>query len=138
MPTAIDNQNTNTQTEIAEPNFGQGKYSAAMLRIYRLLVALFSVPTEHAERVARQFAIDYGAATKGVPVEVKLGKTNGDNQGTLSEMLKIKGITYSPAMNVARAIQWIGDAGKNGVSYGKTKWHFEPVLHNYVFDVTGE
>lgn len=115
-----------------EPDFGNGKYSPKMQKVYDKLVSLFNIDEVKAEKIAKQFAIDFGAAMKNIPVETKLGKANSDNKGTLSEVSKVKGITYTNALNIVRATEWCDDAGKNGVSYGHTKWMLTPELLKYV------
>lgn len=124
-----------TQTDDV-PNFGSGRYSNLMVTLHKQVIKLFDVSTEVAEKFARQAATDYGAAMKDAKVEAKFGKATGkDMQVTLSEAAKVKNVTSTPALNLAHAIQWIGEAGKHGVSYGHTSWMLDDTLRAYLTEL---
>ena len=55
-----------------------------------------------------------------------------DGKVSITDAAKAKGVTVTNALMIARARQWIDDAGANGVSYGFTKWKLSAPLQAYV------
>jgi len=47
----------------------------------------------------------------------------------------MKGVTATKALSLTHAIQWIGEAGKHGVSYGNTSWQLGEELVEYLVDL---
>lgn len=127
-----------TATENQRPNFGNGPLSRETERYYDGAIERLGMTPKQAEKFARQAASDVGAALKNQTVKVKLGKTNADGKGTISQACKAKGIHYSNAMNIVRALDWMEDAGKNGISFAETDWQLVPELAKYVKQLDGE
>jgi hypothetical protein len=119
----------NTTVEV---NFGQGRYSAEMLRIYVELQEKFDIEPRKAEKIARQAGSDAGAAFRNATATISIGKSSKDGKVTIADASKAKGITLTNPLACVRALQWIGDAGNNFVSYGFTKWKLSPELAKWV------
>lgn len=132
MNTTTPEVSTTTATKTAKPDFGSGRYSPEMERLWQDAQLLFRMSSAAAEKFARQAAKDAGEALALAKATIKVGKTNNDGKGTISDASKIKGVTYTNSLNLVRAIQWCGDAGKNGIVYGKTKWVLVDKLAEYV------
>ena len=126
----VTGQQDNAQADKAnKPDFGKGRYSAEMERIYNELQAKFGVEPKKAEKIARQAGTDAGAAFRNVSATIKVGKATGkDKTMTISDASTAKGVTVTNALACVRALQWINEAGKNFVSYGFTGWKFAPEL----------
>ena len=116
--------------KVKRPDFGSGRYSAEMGRLYDDTQKLFRFTTAQAEKFARQAASDAGEVLAKCIVEIKVGKANSDGKATISEASKVKGISLTNALHLVRAIQWIGDAEKNSVSYGRTTWRISEMNDN--------
>jgi hypothetical protein len=107
-----------------------------MVTLHKQAQKLFDVSSEVAEKFARQAATDYGAAMKDSKIEAKFGRATGkDMKVTLSEAAKAKGVTATNALSLAHTIQWIGEAGKHGVSYGGTEWKLNDDMATYLRDL---
>lgn len=130
MPT-VDAAKTETVKTNLTPDFGNGRYSGMMGELFRDLCAILpesrkgtSVKPEVsvAERIARQFGSDFGAAMATVVASGKVGKSiNGDGKITLSEATKAK-TTVTDAILIARAVAFANEAGKFGFHRGATEW----------------
>lgn len=119
-----------------KPNFGQGRYSAEMERIYDASMVLFGIEEKKAERIARMAGSDAGAAFKNATATIKVSKVKGkDSTVTIKDASEMKGVRLTNPLAVVRAIEWIGDAGKNFVSYGHTKWRLTPELVKWIEDM---
>lgn len=114
------------------PDFGKGRFSAEMERIYTGLIARFDIEPLKAEKIARQAASDAGEILANVSATFKVSKVSKDGKVSITDAAKAKGVTVTNALMVARALQWIDDAGANGVSYGFTKWKLSAPLQGYV------
>ena len=125
-----------TETIVNAPvkvDFGAGRYSEVMANFYRDLKHVLRVESDKAEKIARQFGSDFGAAMRQSPVSVAVGKPTGkDMKGILSEWAREKGIYITKPMSLFHAIMWIAEAGKHGVSYGNTEWNVSPPLQEYI------
>jgi len=121
-----------TNTETKRPDFGQGRFAFEMNRLYDASQKLFGFTEAQAEKFARQAASDAGAVLKNANATLKVGKANPDGKATISDASKAKGVTLTNALLIVHSISWIDDAGKHGVSYGKTKWLLIPELQKYV------
>lgn len=132
MTTTTDKAIPAIETEVKRPDFGQGRFAFEMNRLYDATQKLFGFTEAQAEKFARQAASDAGAALKNANATLKVGKANSDGKATISDASKMKGVTLTNALLVTHAISWIDDAGKHGVSYGKTKWTLAPELQKYV------
>jgi hypothetical protein len=123
-------------TEQTVPQFGNGRYGDFQRTLYKDSQTLFGLSQKAAEKFARAAATDFGQAMAHASVEAKVGKATGkDMKITLSEAAKLKNVTSSPALSLVHAIQWAGEAGKHGVSFGKTSWILTPDLQDYVTDL---
>jgi len=118
------------------PDFGNGRYSGVMEELHNDIVRLLPQHTNVAERIARQFGSDFGAAMRDLPVAIKLGKrVSDDGKLTLSESCKAKNITVTNAISVARAVNYMNDALKNGISPKHTQWRLEDGLEKYATEM---
>lgn len=113
------------EVKSTKPDFGKGKYSALMQEVYHDAQIVFNISAQASEKLARQVASDIGASMANQPVSIKLGKVNDNGQLTISEACKVKGVIMTNAIYALRAIKYADEAGKNGFSFGGTKW--EPV-----------
>lgn len=118
-----------------EKMFGNGRYSAQMESIYEGIQLKFGISAEKAEKIARQAGSDAGAVFASCSAAFRIGKANGDNKASIADAAKVKGVTLTNPLNIVRALQWIDDAGKNGVSYGFTKWVLSEPLAKYVAEL---
>lgn len=115
-----------------KPEFGKGRFSAEAERIYGEIIAVFRLAPVVAEKIAKQAASDVGAILANAPASIKVSSINKDGKTTISDTSKLKGVSITNALSVVRALQWITDAGKNGVSYGHTDWKLSAPLQEYV------
>jgi len=122
----------NTTEVSTKPNFGNGRYSAEMQRIYDACQSIFGIEPAKAEKIAKQAGSDAGAAFRNVSATMKIGKAGENGKVTIADASKAKGVTMTNPLAVVRAIQWAGDAGKNEVSFGKTKWVLREDLQKWV------
>lgn len=129
------NQPANQTNKTAKPDFGSGRYSPEMERIFNDCQKLFGIEPAKAEKIARQAGSDAGAVFRNAPAAIKVSKANGDGKATISDASKVKGVTLTNPLSIVRAIQWIGEAGKNGVAYGFTKWRLSEELETYVSEL---
>jgi hypothetical protein len=117
----------------APPNFGEGRYSLAMKEVYQDGMRIFVLSSETAEKIARQFGSDFGAYMREAIVEAKIGKSmSRDGKLTLAETSKVKGCTATPAISIARAIDYCNNALKFGVSVKNTHWKLAQELADWV------
>lgn len=120
-------------TETMKPNFGNGRYSPEMERLYVEMQKLFGIPEKKAEKIARQIGSDFGALMKNSVAEISVGKATKDGKASIGETVsKLKGVTVTHPLAIVRAIQWLKDAGKNYVSYGHTQWQLVEPLRVWV------
>jgi hypothetical protein len=122
-------------TETTRPEFGNGRYSAEMGKIYDNLQKLFGIEPAKAEKIARQAGSDAGAIFRLTDATIRVSKANSDNKGTIADASKAKNVTLTNALNIVHAIQWCGDAGKHGIAYGHTDWQLCEALQKYVDQV---
>lgn len=122
MPDNATIQTENTEVKLVAPDFGEGRYSALMEECFNDSMTVFKLEQPKAEKLARQIASDLGAIMASAPVGVKLGKPNKDNKITISEAAKIKGVTMTWTLFALKALQYAGEAGKHGFSFGQTQW----------------
>lgn len=123
---------TADDNEATRPDFGQGRYSSEMSRLYDAFVKLFSIPPSVAEKIARQTGSDAGSIFRNATAEIRVSKANKEGLATISDASKVKGVALTNPLKLVRALQWITDAGKNGISYGHTKWALETDLASWV------
>lgn len=123
--------------EIVAPTF-TGRYAQQQEGLFKQSVKLFGFTPRMAEKFARQAAQDAATAFNNAPANFKVGKVNDDGKATISDAAKQKGVSLTNALNLVRAIQWIDDAGKNGVSYGNTVWKLKPELQKYADEVLAD
>lgn len=136
MNTATQLPAITTTTEKPEVSFGNGRYSPEMARIYSELQKQFGIAPEKAEKIARQVGADFGELMRNQSASIKVSSANKDGKATIGESVtKLKGVTLTNPLMLVRALQWIAEAGKNGVSYGFTKWELIPPLKTYVAEL---
>lgn len=121
------------------PDFGDKRYSAEMKRLYGDFQKLFGLPPWQAEKIARQVGSDFGEMMKNQSVAISVSAATGKNHDgkiTIGEKVKnLKGVTLTNTLLLVRAVQWIGEAGKNGLSYGFTKWELVPTLKEWLAEM---
>ena len=118
------------------PNFGNGRYGDFQRSLYADSQALLGMSKQAAEKFAKAAATDFGLAMAQAKIEGKVSKPTGkDMKVTLSEAAKMKGVHSTLPLSLVHALQWMGEAGKHGVSYGKTSWVLTPELSAYVDDL---
>jgi len=110
--------------------FGTGRYSAEQQRLHEDSMNLFRFTDEQALKFARQATADFGNLMKDVTVKLAIGKMNADGKATMGEVCSRKGVTLTNSLTLVRAIQWIKDAERNGVSYGFTRWEVSRMNDN--------
>lgn len=120
------------------PDFGKGRYSSEMQKYYLAMQALLGISDKAAEKIARQMGSDAGAISARMTAEIKVGRSGKDGKVTFKDIASAKGVTGTNALNIVHAVQWIDTAGKNGISYGFTKWHLDTALHQYVLEVEAD
>lgn len=112
-------------------DFGAGKYSAAMSELYKDLQRVFGLTPAVAEKVARQFGSDYGAAMASSKAEIGFGKKyNSDGKITLTESLKAKNVPATHSIRLAKACDWANQLRKGwikgckdiGVTFNEERW----------------
>lgn len=113
-------------------NFGNGRFSEEMKRIYQECFSRFNIDASIAEKIARACGSDAGQALAKATAEIKLSAMDKKGNTTIKDASKMKGVEMTPALAVARALQWVADAGKNGVSYGHTTWVFTPAINDWI------
>lgn len=135
MTTTENKPAVETKQTATRPSFGNGRYSGEMERIYDELQKVFKLDATKAEKIARQAGADAGMVFQSVSATIRIGRASKDGKATIADASKAKGITLTNALNMVRALQWIDDAGKNGVSYGFTTWKLVEPLQKYIDDL---
>lgn len=120
-----------TNKQVESPSFG-GRYSAEMERLFIESQSVFKLSAQQAERFARQAGADAGLVLNSTKATITVGKGNKDNKGTIKDASSAKNVTLTNALNLVHTLQWLGDAGKHGLSYGHTKWQLSDALQAYV------
>lgn len=123
--------------ETSEPQFGKGRYSAEMERLFEQAQALLGFTSAQAEKFARQAGADAGSALKNSVATIRVSKANSDGKATINDASKLKGVTLTNSLALVRAIQWISDAEKNFISYGNTGWKISSMNEHLVKYVAG-
>lgn len=119
-------------TKETRPDFGNGRYSAEMSRVFDSTMKLFGIDSKKSERIARQAGSDAGAVFRNTAATISVSKSTKDGKVTIADASKAKGVTLTNSLAIVRAIQWIDEAGKNFVSYGNTKWELSAQLKQWV------
>lgn len=127
---------TTIQTEQQEAevkvSFGDGRFSPAMEEMYKDMISLLGIEPKKAEKIARQFGSDFGAAMRNAPATAKVGKVDAKGRVTLADAGKLKGVIVTKPMSIKHALQWIDECDKHEISLGHTKWKLNSVLTEYV------
>jgi hypothetical protein len=131
MTTTQEPQVQTSQTT-TKPDFGNGRFSQQMESIYTDCQKLFGIEPAKAEKIARMAGSDAGAVFRNANATIKVGSMNKDGKATIADASKVKGVTMTMPLSIVRAIQWVADAGKNGISYGHTKWQLSPLIAEWV------
>lgn len=112
-----------------------GRYAKQQEQLFDEAQKLFGLTPAQADKFAIHAAQDAATALHSVSANFKIGKANDDGKATITDAAKQKGITLTNALHMVRAMQWIGEAGKNNISYGNTKWKLSEPLQKYVDEV---
>lgn len=138
MPTETVEQTEQQQQNtpvVHEPDFGNGKYSALMWECYEDAQVVFGLSPIVADKLAQKIASDWGAymaSQKTGMDNIKFGKVNKDNKVTLSEAaIKVKGVSMTYPLQCLKTLCWAGEAGKNLMNFGHTKWVVGEKLEAY-------
>jgi hypothetical protein len=84
---------------------------------------VFGLPSDKAEKLARQCASDFGAAMARQTVTARVGKaTSKDGKVTLSEAAKAKGVTQTNALRAMQSLGYAADCGKYGFAWKATQF----------------
>jgi hypothetical protein len=112
-------QKTETK-QSTKPDFGQGRFSAQMEIIYDDCQHMFGIEPAKAEKIARMAGSDAGAVFRNATANFTVGKVSGkENKVTIADASKVKGVTVTYPLLIVRAIQWFGEAGKNGIRFAQ-------------------
>jgi hypothetical protein len=113
--------------------FGNGRYSAVMSELFTDIQRLFNITPEKAEKVARQFGSDFGAHMANQSVAIKFGKrVSDDGKLTLAESCKVKNVTATNAIMIARAADWINSCKEFAISKTDTQWALKAELAQWI------
>lgn len=136
--------NTTVETTTVKPTvelgkFG-GKYGNASMEIYTFLSGQYKLSPSKSHRIAHMFACDHGAAIAKAAESgksertFKTGKVSKEGMVTLREAVATtaKNVANTYPLAIGHAIQWLGEAGKHGISYGKTDWQFTPEIIKWI------
>jgi len=134
MTTILEKPANETQSS-TKVDFGNGRYSSEMERIYKGCIERFGIESAKAEKIAKQAGSDAGAAFRNATASIKIGKGNKDGKVTIADASKAKGITLTNPLAIVRALQWISDAGVNHVSYGFSKFRLTDELEKWIDDL---
>ena len=110
--------------------FGNGRYSKETERLFEESKSVFGFTEEQALKFAKNAASDFGKLMKDVTVKLTVGKPSLDNKATMGEICSRKGVTLTNALTLVRALQWVKEAERNGISYGFTKWSISRMNDN--------
>lgn len=123
-----------TTTNKSRPDFGNGRYSPAMEEFYDDAIRIFNWPHIVAEKIARQFGADFGAAMKNAAVSVsvsgKVGK-KWDGRFTLKEAAKEK-VVSTHSITLARIITHCNESYSFGVNIVASQYVLHKFLQDYV------
>jgi len=133
-------QVTDKQPEVKRiDDFGAGRYSTFMGQVFTGCRYLFKLSETVSAKIARDAGSDIGSAMKHAnDAKISLGKVSKSGTVTVKDAASVKGVYVTNPIMVARAIQWIDEAGKNGISYGSTEWKLIPNLQTYIDDLQKE
>lgn len=110
--------NVSIEVKETKPNFGNGRYSALMEQTWKDGQVVFKLPSDKAEKLARQVGSDFGAAIAGAVVDAKIGKSiTKDGKTTLAEAAKVKGVTMTNALFALRSLGFAAELGKYEFSW---------------------
>jgi len=134
------NENTVTPATIVSTvgQFGNGgRFSDFMKNMFDDCQILFGMVPAVADKIARNAASDVGKAMKNGQCAIKISAVSkaGDGKVTIKDTLSVKGIAVTNNIAIARAVQFTGEALKNGLSYKDTKWALSDRLAKYVAEV---
>ena len=131
---------TDKQPEVKRiDDFGAGRYSTFMGQVFKGCKSLFNLSEKVSAKIARDAGSDIGSAMKyAADAKVSLGKVSKAGTITVKDAASVKGVYVTNPIMMARSIQWIDEAGKNGVSYGNTEWKLIPTLQVYIDDLQKE
>lgn len=111
-------------------DFGSGRYSKLALEAFKDAKRLFKIDDEHAEKIGKQIASDFGAAMRQDGIDPKgtiSRKLAKDGMVTLREASKVK-TRETPALSLMRAMSYMNEASDFGLNSGVTVWALNDVL----------
>ncbi len=128
---------TNTDKPVdQQPRFGAGRYSDMMVRVHKSLHESFNISDFASERIARNIARQHGEIMKQARVDGSASKPSKDNKITVKETVdSMKRVTGTPELFLLTAVDWIGQAFKNGINFQTTGWELSPVLAEFVAEI---
>ena len=129
-----------TSTVPAIGNFGNGgKFSDFMASMFKQTQSLFGLSPEVADKIARNCASDLGKAMKNGQCKIKLGGNMETGKVSIKAAYEaIRAVSVTRNLSVMYAVQYAGDATKNGVNYQETDWKLIPSLVEYVKEIQEE
>lgn len=128
MNNVIDNQSAPLNSEVkaedikskSEPKeqvelgeFGSGRYSTAARELFADSQRLLGITDEQADKLARSFSSELGRMN--MQSEIQISKVNKDSKVTLKEVAKIKGITLTHAICLAKLVNMLQEAKSYGI-----------------------
>lgn len=130
---------TSSVTESIIGKFGNGgKFSQFMSDMFKGCIERLGMSPACADKISRNCASDIGKAMKNGESTIKIGSISEDGKVTIGDSMKVKGIAVTRNISIARALQYINEAGKNGLSFASTDWALTPALSEYVTEVEAE
>lgn len=129
---------TSTTTTIGQ--FGNGgKFSDFMDSMFKQTQSLFGLSPAVADKIARNAASDLGKAMKNGQCKFKLGGNMESGKVSIKAAYEtLKAVAVTRNLKVMYAVQYAGDAVKNGVNYQETGWQLIPELVEYVKELQEE
>ena len=98
-------------------------YQADIAKYSTAFVAKFGIGENAALEIARQAAQDVHNGLKTIERTFSVGKVkHSDGTVSLSDGTKAKGIPLTKPISMVKAIDWLGEAEKNFVSFKFTDW----------------
>lgn len=126
---------TDTSTAIY---FGAGRYSDAAGEFYNDLQRLFKMSSKGAEKIARQWMSDFGAAMKNERVNASVsGKPTKNGELTLKEAAKAK-VIATLSISLMRLCAYLDEGFKFGLNPTKSEFVLNETLATYIAEMSKE
>jgi hypothetical protein len=134
MPTT-ENKNTvsapSVSTLTAKPDFGNGRYSAAMAEFCKDLQRVLHVAPDVAVSVAHEFGSDFGRAMASAPVDVRIAGKMSKGLLNLRETSKVK-VLATNSITLARLVVALDDARTFGLTHIDSKYMLSDALVKFL------